>query len=188
MTRILVPLAAGCEEMEAVILIDVFRRAGWEVVAAGLVPGPVVASRGVRLLPDATWEAVEGEAFDVLAIPGGAPGVKALRADARVIEAVRRFAREGRWIVAVCAGPLALDDAGILDGRRFTCHPSVVSDVLSGTHVDEPVVVDGRVLTSQGPGTTMRFALSVVAAIEGDEVANRLARALVLNEAGLSHP
>ena len=105
MKRILVALADGCEEMEAVVVVDVLRRGGLEVVAVGLKEGPVTASRGVRLLPDSPWPERAWEQFDALVLPGGGPGTQALLADARVLEAVREFARAGRLRAAICAAP-----------------------------------------------------------------------------------
>lgn len=180
MTKALIPLAPGCEEMEAVIVIDVFRRAGWEVTAAAVNDEPLVCSRGVQLVADAAWRDVDPAAYDVLALPGGGPGTDVLRAHAGVLEAVRSFHASGRIVAAVCAAPLVLQDAGILEGRTVTCHPGVAAELTSGRRLDEAVVTDGNLLTSQGPGTCFAFALAVVAAVDGEVRADRLADAMVL--------
>lgn len=180
MTKALVPLADGVEEMEAVIVIDLFRRAGWQVCAAGLKPGPVAASRGVRLLPDAAWDEIDPLSFDVIALPGGAQGTTHLCADARVLAALRALAGRGGITAAVCAAPLVLQAAGLLDGRRATCHPGVAGRLTAARQVDEPVVCDGRVVTSQGAGTTFAFALAIVAMVDGPAKADEIAGAIVL--------
>lgn len=180
MPQVLVPLADGVEEMEAVIIVDILRRAGWRVVTAALQEGPVAASRGVRLVPDQLWDALDPQAFDVLMLPGGAGGAARLAADERVLATIREFARAGKWIGAVCAAPLVLQAAGILAGRRVTCHPTVAAKLNSAPRLPARVVVDGRLVTSQGAGTTFEFALKLVALIEGEDKAQAIAQAIVL--------
>lgn len=184
MTKALIPLAPGCEEMEAVIVIDVFRRAGWEVVAAAVSDRPLVCSRGVHLVADAAWDAIDPAAFDVLALPGGGPGTDALRTHEGVLAAVRAFHEVGKIVAAVCAAPLVLQAAGILQGRRVTCHPASAAELTAGLRVDEAVVRDGNLITSQGPGTSFAFALAVVEAVEDHVAADRLADAMVLGRSG----
>jgi 4-methyl-5(b-hydroxyethyl)-thiazole monophosphate biosynthesis len=178
--HVLMPLADGVEEMEAVILADVFRRAGWTVTLAGLRAGPVTASRGVRLLPDATWADAADKPCDLLALPGGGPGTLALAADARVTGRVRAQVAAGRPVAAICAAARVLDRAGVLRARRYTCFPGVQSELSEGEWVDAPVVVDGPLHTSQGPGTAFAFALHLTAALESPDRAERLRRELLL--------
>ncbi len=178
--KALVLLADGTEEMEAVIPIDLMRRAKWEVVAAGLKKGAITASRGVRIVPDAPLDRVDAAGFDLLVVPGGAKGVQNLRKDARVLELVRAFDRAGKTVAAICAGPLVLQEAGILDGKRATCHPDVTSQLTKAKPVDEAVVVDGRVVTSQGAGTSFRFALTLIERLDSKEKADAVARGIVL--------
>jgi 4-methyl-5(b-hydroxyethyl)-thiazole monophosphate biosynthesis len=180
MPRVIVPLAEGVEEMEAVILLDVLRRAKWEVHAVGLQPGPVRASRGVGLLPDSTWSDIDPTAYDVLAIPGGAEGARRLQADGRVLETVRCFVSAERWVGAVCAGPLVLQAAGVLDGRKATCHPAVADKLIRAHRLPDRVVVDGRIVTSQGPGTCFEFALTLIRLIDGSEKAQAVAGPILL--------
>ena len=180
MARVLVPLADGVEELEAVTLIDVLRRAKWEVVSAGLAGPSVRASRGVVLVPDADWHAVDPMTFDVLAIPGGAAGADALSRDEGVLEAVRCFAESGRLLAAICAGPLVLQAAGVLDGRRATCHPGVASRLTVTARLPERVVTDGNIVTSQGPGTAMELARALIARGDGADAARAVAEGLVL--------
>lgn len=165
MTTVLMPLAAGCEEMEAVIVIDVLRRAGITVVVAGLEPGTVEASRGIRLVPDRVLADVDATRCDALVLPGGGPGTARLRADMRVRGLVADFVRAGKLVAAVCAAPTVLLDAGVLAGRRVTAHPSVHGELeRAGIHVERTrrVVTDGNFVTSQGPGTCFEFAFALV--------------------------
>lgn len=179
MTRVLIPLAAGCEEMEAVISIDTLRRAKFEVVAAGLSKGVVACSRGVKIVPDAAWEEIDPSTFDIIVVPGGAGGVANLRKDARVLDAVRQHVRAGKLVAAVCAGPLVLQDAGVLDGKKATCHPGVAQELTRANHLNEAVVEDGNVITSQGAGTTMAFALAIIRRVAGEEKKAEVARGMV---------
>ena len=179
--KALVPLANGCEEMEAVIIIDVLRRAGWEVVTAGLGEGPVEAAHGNRLLPDTTWEAVDPAEFDILLTPGGYGGTMALAAHEGVLRAIRDFNAQGKWIASICASPLVLNAAGVLEGRRFCCYPGVEENLPATVQpIDERVVVDGNIVTSQGPGTAFDFALKVVEVCGDPEAARSVRQALLL--------
>ncbi len=182
MKRILVPLVDGVEEMEAVVAIDTLRRAGFAVDVAGLrsggEPALVTASRGVRLLPDCAWPADLPGAYDALVLPGG-KGVAQLRAEVRVVEAVRAFDRAGRWVCAICAAPLVLQDAGVLAGCRAACFPGVSAQLTSAVRVEDPVVVDGRIITSRGAGTSLAFALEIVRQLAGAQVADDVAAVMV---------
>jgi 4-methyl-5(b-hydroxyethyl)-thiazole monophosphate biosynthesis len=182
MTRALIPLAPGCEELEAVTLIDLLRRAGIEVVTAGLAPGAVTASRGTVLVPDTTLAAVADQTFDLIVLPGGLPGADHLAADPLLGDLLRRQqAREG-LTAAICAAPKVLAAAGLLAGRSATCYPGTL-DVAAYPDVHllaEAVVTDGPIVTSRGPGTAMDFALALIERLEGrarrDEVEAKLLR------------
>lgn len=168
MAKVLVPLAQGCEELEAVTIIDILRRAGIEVVSAGLAAGPVRASRGTVLLPDTTLDEVQQQPFDLVVLPGGMPGSEHLKNDARIIALLQRTAAAGKPVAAICAAPMALHAAGLLEGKRATSYPGVL-DQLPGTHhyCADAVVADHGVITSRGPGTAMDFALALVELLAG---------------------
>lgn len=168
MTKVLIPLAQGCEELEAVTVIDILRRADIQVITAGLEPGPVRASRGTILVPDTTLDEALRNVFDMIVLPGGMPGSEYLKNDSRVISALQEQAAAGKYTAAICAAPMALHAAGLLEGKQATSFPGVI-DALPGTHhySDERVVVDGRVITSKGPGTAMDFALTLVELLAG---------------------
>lgn len=178
--NVLIPVADGSEEMEVVIVADILRRAKWHVVIAGLVAGAVTASRGVRLVPDIAWADVRPDAFDMVVIPGGSDGVKALAKDERLLATVRTFMANGKWMAAICAGPLVLQAAGVLKGRRATCHPGVAGELKQTPRRNDRVVADGRLITSQAPGTAFEFALELIRAVEGDRKAEELAKSMVV--------
>lgn len=168
MPKVLLPLAAGCEEIEAVTVIDILRRAGIEVITAGLTPGPVRASRGTLLVPDTTLDAALHSSYDMVVLPGGMPGSEHLKNDARIIALLKTMAVTGKFIAAICAAPMALHAAGLLEGKRATSFPGVL-DRLPGSHVylHDAIVTDGHIVTSRGPGTAMDFALTLTELLAG---------------------
>ncbi|HFD80074.1 MAG TPA: DJ-1/PfpI family protein [Gammaproteobacteria bacterium] len=181
MASVLVPLAQGCEELEAVTVIDLLRRAAIEVVTAGLDEGPVRASRGVVLVPDTTLDEALERDYDMVVLPGGLPGAEHLNADPRIRRLLRDMAAAGRYTAAICAAPKVLADAGLLDGRRATSFPGVLDGVGGLSYVEQPVVRDGRVITSRGPGTAMDFALALIESLAGKDARDQV-------EAGLQRP
>jgi protein deglycase len=172
MPRVLIPLADGFEEIEAVTMIDLLRRAGVEVVAAGLKPGPVTGSHGIALVPDTDLDAALGLDFDMVALPGGMPGAAHLADDPRVLDILRRLAERGQYTAAICAAPGVLAKAGLLSGRQATSFPGFLTpENAPGTRLlEEPVVEDGKVITSRGPGTAMDFALALIERLAGAPV------------------
>lgn len=182
MASVLVPLAQGCEELEAVTVVDLLRRAGIEVVTAGLDAQPVHASRGVTLLPDMSLDAALQQEFDMIVLPGGLPGADHLRDDPRVIDLLKKMAAADRFTAAICAAPRVLAHAGLLDGKRATSFPGALDiDTIPGLEYQETAVVtDDKVITSRGPGTAMDFALTLIETLVGrgkrDEVEAGLQR------------
>ncbi|GMQ96418.1 MAG: DJ-1/PfpI family protein [Gammaproteobacteria bacterium] len=174
MSKVLVPLAQGCEELEAVTIIDLLRRAGIEVVSAGLDGQPVRASRGTVLIPDTDLDTALKDDYDMVVLPGGLPGSDHLNEDARIQKLLRTMADGEKFTAAICAAPKVLASAGLLDGKQATAFPGVLerSDQTSFTLSDDPVVRDGKVLTSRGPGTAMDFALTLIECLEGIDKRN----------------
>ena len=182
--RILVPLATGFEEIEAVAIVDVLRRAELDVVMASLEPGPVEGAHGICVEPDAWIDEVDLDAVDAIVLPGGMPGTRALMENERVLGLVRRLADEGRITAAVCAAPLVLAAAGVVSGATITSHPAVREELSEGDAevVDTLRVVEsGHLITSQGPGTSIEFALALVARLAGSEVVERLREAMLVH-------
>ena len=180
MATVLVPLAQGCEELEAVTLIDLFRRAGVTVTVAGLEADPVTASRGVVLLPETTLDAVLDQDFDLVVLPGGLGGAQRLEADQRIAALLRRMTEQGRYVAAICAAPKVLVSAGLVGGREVTAYPGVLDGQPDIKLSSAAVVRDGTFITSRGPGTAMDFALSLIEILCGrakrDEVESALQR------------
>jgi 4-methyl-5(b-hydroxyethyl)-thiazole monophosphate biosynthesis len=180
MPRVLVPLAEGFEEIEAVTVVDLLRRAGIEVHTAALGGLQVTGSHGITIAADLALDAVRADEYDMIVLPGGMPGADHLKRDARVISLLRRYAAEGRYTAAICAAPGVLAHAGLLDERAATSFPGFL-DAGSAPGIrlrTDPVVVDGKVVTSRGPGTAVEFGLALIALLAGaaarEQVQSRL--------------
>lgn len=165
-------LVDGFEELETVAPVDLLRRAGVEVVMASMGDVELTGRNGIRIRADARFEEVDAGLFDLLLLPGG-PGVAKMRADGRAGECASDFVGSGRPVAAICAAPLILRDAGLLEGKRFTAFPGVRAELGGG--MDERVVEDGLLITSRGAGTALDFALAVVARLRGKERAEAIA-------------
>ncbi|MFP5381812.1 MAG: DJ-1 family glyoxalase III [Gammaproteobacteria bacterium] len=179
MAKVLVPLADGCEELEAVTIIDLLRRAGLEVVTAGLKPGILKASRGVQIVPDVTLDVALHEDYDMVVLPGGLPGATHLREDPRIIALLQKMAAAGRYTAAICAAPQVLAAAGVLQGRQATCYPGALDGQPGIILSASSVVQDGKVLTSRGPGTAMDFALQLIEVLAGAQTRRQVEAGLV---------
>jgi 4-methyl-5(b-hydroxyethyl)-thiazole monophosphate biosynthesis len=178
MAHVLIPLAQGCEELEAVTMIDLLRRANVKVTVAGLEKGPVTASRGVVLMPETTLDAVLDQDFDLVVLPGGLGGAQRLEADQRITALLRRMTEQGRYVAAICAAPKVLVSAGLVKGREVTAYPGVLDDQ-SGVRLSSAAVVrDGTFITSRGPGTAMDFALTLIDLLCGRETRDTVEAAL----------
>jgi 4-methyl-5(b-hydroxyethyl)-thiazole monophosphate biosynthesis len=179
MATVLIPLAQGCEEIEAVTVVDILRRAGVQATTASLGEKTIKASRGAVLLADMTLDEALEQDFDMVVLPGGLPGSEHLKNDPRIIARLQHMAAQNKYIAAICAAPMALHAAGLLEGRRATSFPGVL-DALPGNHIvlDDPVVVDGNIITSRGPGTAMDFALRLVELLLGKTVRDNVEKPL----------
>lgn len=180
--RALITVADGVEDLECVTLIDVLRRAEVEVVVASVEGRRMVTcARGTRLTADTMLVDVLAQDFDLIVLPGGMPGAQRLAEHEPLAERVRQQARAGQLFAAICAAPaVALQTYGVLKQRRMTCYPAF-SDRLSGcSFVDQAVVVDGNCITSQGPGTALEFALTLVEQLAGKAVRRQVAQAMLV--------
>jgi 4-methyl-5(b-hydroxyethyl)-thiazole monophosphate biosynthesis len=177
--RVCVLFAEGFEEIEAVTIVDVLRRAEIETVAVGVAGRDVTGSHGITLRADTTLSEAAGGHWDLVVLPGGMPGARHLRDDAGVQALLAAQHAAGRRIAAICAAPIALAPAGVLEGRRATSYPGYAEQLGGARYVEETVVVDGPVITSRGPGTALPFALALVAELAGAERAAALGRAML---------
>ena len=179
--RVLIPLAEGFEEMEAVCLIDVLRRGEIEVIIAGLVAGPARGAHGIQLGTDCALDSIDAASLDAVVLPGGMPGTLGLMEDERLLSLLRNLHADGRLTAAICAAPMVLAAAGLVDGVPVTSHPSVRDKLGSAQVLDAPrVVKSGTVWTSQGPGTAIEFALAIVEELQGPGAARGLAEAMLV--------
>ena len=178
MASVLVPLAQGCEELEAITVVDLLRRAGVGVITAGLDDKPVRASRGMVLIPDTTLDQALKQEYDMLVLPGGLPGADHLNNDPRIHALLTRMAHSGRYTAAICAAPKVLASAGVLAGRKATSFPGVLDAFQDLEYSSDPVVADGKVITSRGPGTAMDFALALIEILVGRERRDEVEAAL----------
>lgn len=181
MPVVLVPLAQGCEELEAVTIIDLLRRAGIEVVTAGLDEQPIRASRGVRLLADITLDEAGRRDYDMIVLPGGLEGARNLAQDTRIRQLLHKANDNGRYTAAICAAPQVLAQAGLLQGKTATAYPGILENLGEAgfTRSDAAVVTDGKVVTSRGPGTAMDFALTLIELLVGREQREQVEAGLV---------
>lgn len=177
---VLVPLAQGCEELEAVTITDLLTRAGINVVTVGLDEQIVTASRGMKLVPDKQLDDVLEEAFDMIVLPGGLPGADHLNNDKRIQTIVKRLAANNKYTAAICAAPRVLATAGLLEGKHATSFPGALDQfpVNNLTYEEKAVVVDGNVVTSRGPGTAMDFTLTLIELLSGKEKRDEVEAAL----------
>jgi 4-methyl-5(b-hydroxyethyl)-thiazole monophosphate biosynthesis len=183
MASVLLPLAKGFEELEAVALIDVMRRGGIEVRTVYLedeLQGDLVlGANGITIQADTSIKNVIVDDFDMMVLPGGWEGTYALAENARVQELLRQF-KEKKIVGAMCAAPFALKKAGVL-GEKYTAYPGAVDEIDHPGYVeDQKVVEDGNVMTSQGPGTAVCFGLAIVKRLVGEETAQQIKEGMLL--------
>jgi len=171
-TRVLCLLEDGFEEIEMITPVDLLRRAGVEVVIASLHHKTCTGRCGIRVEADDLLKDIDPAGFDLLLIPGG-PGVAKLREDGRPAELAGQFHDHGKPVAAICAAPLVLMDAGLLEGRRFTAYQSVRETLVNA--IEGRVVEDGNIITSRGAGTALDFGLALVARLAGQAAADRVA-------------
>lgn len=167
MSTVLVPLAQGCEELEAVTIIDILRRGGIKVTTAGLDAQPVKASRGTVLVPDSTLDEALKQEYDMVVLPGGQPGTNNLKADTRIINLVQKMTQQQKFVSAICAAPSVLASAGVLDGKHATSYPGALQPYPNVKLQELAVAEDGKLITSRGPGTAMDFALTLLEKLAG---------------------
>jgi 4-methyl-5(b-hydroxyethyl)-thiazole monophosphate biosynthesis len=181
MTRVLVPLAQGCEELEAITITDLLIRAGIDVVTAGLDNHPVKASRGMTLVPDTNLDSALQQDYDMIVLPGGLPGADHLNDDERIQQCIKDMANSGRYVAAICAAPKVLARAGLLAGKHATAYPGTLEKLglTETTLVNDAVVCDGNIITSRGPGTAMDFALMLILKLVGKDIRDSVEAGLV---------
>ena len=178
---VLVPLLSGFEEIEAVTIIDVLRRAEVPVLIAGAEVGPVEGSHGIAVRADVALRDVKAKELVMIALPGGMPGSKHLAENADVTRLLREVQAGGGYTCAICAAPMALAAAGAHQGHFVTSYPGFASYLKGAEYVEDRVVVDRRVVTSRGPGTALEFALTLVGLLRTAEVERQLQERMLVS-------
>lgn len=173
---VLVPLVDGFEEIEAVTIIDVLRRAGLKVTTAGIPSTMLQGAHGVQIIADKKFDSLDIKEFDALVLPGG-PGHVNLAKSEKVLGAIADFDSRGKVVGAICAAPMVLAKAGILADKKATIFPGMEREIPRPR--PDKVVVDGNIITSQAPGTAIEFALKLVEKLVSRDKANQLKRELV---------
>lgn len=181
MSRVLVPLAQGCEELEAITITDLLVRAGIDVTTCGLDDQPVTASRGTTIIPNTSIDKIVNDSFDLIVLPGGLPGADHLRDNQTLQTLIKKQASANKYVAAICAAPKALAAAGVLAGKTATSFPGILSALQDSsiTISDNAIEIDGNIITSRGPGTAMDFALALIELLEGQEKRNEVNQQLV---------
>ncbi len=160
--KVLVLMAEGLEEIETITIIDVLRRAEVDVTTAATGKNPVPGSHDISILADILLEEANESVYDAVVLPGGMPGSANLRDDNRVISMIQSFHASSRYVGAICAAPIVLGRAGLVEGKKATCFPGFENELSGASYVPEPVIQDGRIITGKGPGCAIPFALKLV--------------------------
>lgn len=180
MDTILIPIAAGFEETEAVANIDIFRRAGLKVVTAGVGDKVITGDHGIRLETDTKLSEVDAADFSAVVLPGGVPGANNLRDSSKLLSVIRTIAENGGLCAAICAAPIVLEAVGVLEGKQATSYPGFGEQMPSANYQEDRVVVDGNLITGRGPGVSFEFALTVVEYLLDKEQRHDLEAAMLI--------
>lgn len=178
---IYVLLGEGFEEVEAIAPVDVLRRCGAEVRTAGIGGLEVTGAHGIRVRADCAVEDIDRAALEMIVIPGGLGGVASINGSKAALAAIEHAWADGRYVAAICAGPTVLAGLGISDGRAVTSYPGTGSQMGAAKYREDAVVVDGRLITSRGPGTALAFARKLAETVCGEAAAKQVADGMLLN-------
>jgi 4-methyl-5(b-hydroxyethyl)-thiazole monophosphate biosynthesis len=180
--KVLLILARGFEEIEAITAIDILRRAGIETTVAGLDSELITGSHNIPIKCDTILAEVDQQEYSHLVLPGGQPGTNNLKDDDRVLQLITDFNRQNKVVAAICAAPTVLQAAGILAGKRITSYPAERQNFISSNYADDKVVQDNNIITSRGVGTAIDFALTLVENIKGREIRRNIAEKILWPE------
>lgn len=178
---ILVHLAEGFEEVEALTVVDILRRVDLPVYSVSVTGSKLVrGAHGIGVEADYCFEEIDYDKCDMIVLPGGLPGATNLRDHKGLCQKIALFAEEGKGLAAICAAPMVLGSLGVLHGRKATIYPGMEEELKGAEPMDFPVVRDMNIVTSQGPGTAMKFAIALVSYFKGKEVGEELASDLLI--------
>ncbi len=176
--KLMVPLANGFEEIEALTVVDVLRRAGLQVETVGVIGSVIEGSHGVKVMVDKTLHQIKPDEYDAIVLPGGSPGYKNLGRSSRIVQILKDFNKKDKLICAICGAPSILAKEGLLDDKKATIYPG--NEKLLSYPRGSRVVIDGNIITSQGPGTAIEFALKIVEKLLDHNTVERLKKELVV--------
>ena len=176
--KVMIPFAEGFEEIEALTVVDVLRRAGIQVDTVGVVGSVILSAHGVRMMVDKRLNEINPDEYDAIILPGGNPGYINLGRSSKVIEMIKKFNSKNKLIAAICGAPSILARERLLDDKKATIYPG--NEKLLAYPRGNPVVVDGNIITSQGPGTAMEFALKIVEKLLNPATVEKLKKELVI--------
>ncbi|MGE4295425.1 MAG: DJ-1 family glyoxalase III [Campylobacterales bacterium] len=177
--KVLIPIAHGFEEIEAIVLIDILRRAGVEVNVAGVGKRQLCGAHGIRIKTDSIVADADAAEYDLIVLPGGHKNAMTLAGDEAVQNLIKTLHRSGKTVAALCAAPVALKQAGVLSGE-YACYPGYEEQIGPGAQTDA-VVENGNVVTSRGPGTAAEFAFRLVERLCGAQRAQELKRGMLFS-------
>ncbi|WP_409228511.1 DJ-1 family glyoxalase III [Gudongella sp. SC589] len=183
MNKVLVMLANGFEEVEALTVVDYLRRTGIEVKMVSTEKDlEVEGAHGIKVIGDVMIDNIKDPLnYRGIFIPGGLPGATNLRDDSRVTDLVRTLADGGKMIASICAGPIVLSDAGVIDGKKVTSYPGYARELVGALYKEDLVVRDGNILTSRGPATAVYLAMEIIRYLQGEEKLRELRKAILLD-------
>ena len=180
MKKVCVLLADGFEEIEGLTVVDLLRRAKIYVDTVSIMDDYIVhGAHGINVQTEDLFDEVDFEEFDMVVLPGGMPGTLNLKEHDGVRYVVKQYVKEGRFVGAICAAPTILKSLGLLEGRRATCYPGVEDEMEDVILTETAVVVDDNIITSQGVGTAIDFALKLIEVLDGEEKAKEIAESIV---------
>lgn len=179
--KALIPIANGTEEMEAVIIIDMFRRAKIEVTVAANY-SPVKCSRAVKIIPDTTIQEALRQEYDAIIIPGGLDGAKELAADKTLSEILAKHKETDSIIGAICAAPIVLKSNNLIEDKNITSHPSVKTEFDINKYSENNVEKDGNIFTSRGAGTAFELSLKIIEELVDKTTSENISEAIVLSK------
>ncbi len=180
--KVLVLLAEGFEPLEAIGSMDVMLRAELDVTIAAVGGNKKVTSSlsKISLDTDILVEEVNAADYDAVVMPGGIPGSTNLQTSPEVIKIVQDMNAQGKYVCAMCAAPIVLATAGVLEGKNFTCYPAFLNQINAGKHIDgELAVTDGNVITAIGPAAAAQFGFAIVTALLGADTADAIAKGML---------
>lgn len=173
--KVLVLFANGFEEVEAVTQVDFLRRAGVEVTTASITKDRmVVGTFGIAMQTEVVLNEIDTDIFDMVVLPGGLKGMENLKACKEVSDLLIRYNEQGKWLAAICASPSILGNLGLLENKNAVCYPGHEQNLTGAMIQEDDVVVDGNIITSKGPATSLSFALKLIEVLCGEEKANEI--------------